>query len=112
MAGNGSSNVFRIAAPDTCSTSSTPCRIAQIIDSSGDGSGNTLNGPWKIAVDSSSRVYVAGFASDNAFKIEPAPRVPALSNPGLLILGASLSCVVLWLGRRRGRKGALASNNR
>ena len=46
----------------------------QIIDATGDGTGNTLSVPYGIAVDSTSGdVYVTGFLSDNAFQITPAP---------------------------------------
>ena len=44
----------------------------QIIDATGDGTGNTLSVPYGIAVDmTSGDVYVTGFLSDNAFKITP-----------------------------------------
>ena len=49
--------------------STASAQITQIIDSMGDGAGNTLDGPTGIAVDGSGNVYVAGYASDNAFKI-------------------------------------------
>ena len=45
--------------------------ITEIIDSTGDGAGNTLNAPKPIAVDGSGNVYVTGFFSSNAFKITP-----------------------------------------
>ena len=45
--------------------------ITEIIDATGDGAGNTLNGPFGIAVDGSGNVYVTGDFSDNAFKITP-----------------------------------------
>ena len=45
--------------------------ITEIIDSTGDGAGNTLNQPFGVAVDGSGNVYVAGFSSSNAFKITP-----------------------------------------
>ena len=44
-------------------------QITEIIDSTGDGMGNTLNYPEGIAVDGNGNVYVAGIDSDNAFKI-------------------------------------------
>jgi hypothetical protein len=53
-------------------------------------------------VDSSGNVYVTGALSNNAFKIQPIPPpVPVLSNEGLVFLGASLMCAVLWLARRQ-----------
>jgi hypothetical protein len=43
--------------------------ITEIIDSTGDGAGNTLDFSCGIAVDGNGNVYVAGAWSDNAFKI-------------------------------------------
>ena len=43
----------------------------EIIDSTGDGLGNTLSNVRGTAVDSSGNVYVVGFASHNVFKITP-----------------------------------------
>ena len=45
--------------------------ISQIIDSTGDGGGNSLAIPTLIAVDGSGDVFVTGQASDNVFKITP-----------------------------------------
>ena len=45
--------------------------IIQIIDASGDGSGNILRLPRGIAVDTMGNVYVAGQNSSNVFKITP-----------------------------------------
>ena len=45
--------------------------ITEIIDGTGDGSGNLLIRPFGIAVDGSGNVFVAGSLSDNAFKIAP-----------------------------------------
>ena len=45
--------------------------ITEIIDATGDGADNTLNGPRGIAVDGSGNVYVTGYSSANAFKITP-----------------------------------------
>jgi len=42
----------------------------EIIDATGDGSGNTLDLPRGIATDSSGNVFVAGFSTDNVFKTE------------------------------------------
>ena len=46
--------------------------ITEIIDATGDGAGNGLNGPIGIAVDTAGNVYVPGIISDNAFQITPA----------------------------------------
>ena len=43
----------------------------EIIDSTGDGAGNTLNDPFGVATDSSGNVFVAGEGSNNVFKITP-----------------------------------------
>ena len=45
--------------------------ITEIIDTTGDGAGNPLDGALGIALDGSGNVYVACFNSDNAFKITP-----------------------------------------
>lgn len=45
--------------------------ITKIIDSTGDGMGNTLTSPRGIAVDALGNVYVAGGITNNAFKITP-----------------------------------------
>ena len=45
--------------------------ITAIIDSSGDGFGNMLEGPVGLAIGDSGSAYVAGRLSDNAFKITP-----------------------------------------
>jgi hypothetical protein len=46
--------------------------ITEIIDSNGDGAGNTLDLAVRVAVDECGNVYVAGADSHNAFKITPA----------------------------------------
>jgi len=43
----------------------------EIIDSAGDGDGNTLDIIFDVATDSRGNVFVAGFFSHNAFKITP-----------------------------------------
>jgi len=45
--------------------------ITEIIDSTGDGEGNILDGTLGVSVDGSGNVYVSGRRSDNVFKIEP-----------------------------------------
>ena len=47
-------------------------KITEIIDASGDGAGNPLDGSISIAVDGAGNVYVTGYDSDNAFRITPA----------------------------------------
>ena len=47
-----------------------PKTITEIIDSTGDGSGNTLSNAPGVAVDGSGNVYVTGRDSHNAFQIE------------------------------------------
>ena len=60
--GRTSDNAFKITSAGA---------ITQIIDSTGDGAGNTLDSPYGgIAVDCVGGVYVTGLDSDNAFKIE------------------------------------------
>lgn len=67
------SDVFKIDTPGACGTGAGDpnCTITQIIDSTGDGAGNSLDGASSVAVDSSGNVYVTGSTSDNAFKIDP-----------------------------------------
>jgi streptogramin lyase len=63
VVGTDSDNVFRI----------TPAgAITEIIDASGDGTGNTLDYPIGVAVDGAGNVYVAGYDSGNVFRITPA----------------------------------------
>jgi len=47
-------------------------KIVELIDTTGDGSGNVLQYPEGLAVDESGNVYVAGRDTDNVFKITPA----------------------------------------
>jgi len=62
VTGQVSNNVFRITPTGT---------ITQIIDSTGDGGGNTLSAPIDVATDSSGNVFVAaGGFSQSVFKIE------------------------------------------
>ena len=70
VAGFASSNAFKITPAGV---------ITEIIDCTGDGTGNCtdftgnfLNRPEGIAVDVAGNAYVAGFGTDNAFKITPA----------------------------------------
>jgi len=67
FAGGNGSNAFRIDKPENCSTSTTPCQLTEIIDSSGDGLVN-LEGVRSLAINGVD-VYVAGAGSDNAFRI-------------------------------------------
>ena len=61
-AGTFSDNAFQITPGGA---------ITEIIDATGDGAGNPLDGPEGIAVDGSGNVYVTGRISDKAFKITP-----------------------------------------
>jgi len=63
VAGGSSDNVFKITPNGG---------IAEIIDSTGDGTGNILNNPINLATDSLGNMYVVGIFSNNAFKITPA----------------------------------------
>jgi len=75
-----SDNAFKISTPGTCSTSGTPCTITEIINATGDGSGNTIELPSEIATDSSGNVFVVGGISDNAFKITPGGTITEIIN--------------------------------
>ena len=46
--------------------------ITEIIDATGDGTGNGLEEPEGIAVDAAGNAYVTGRITNNAFKITPA----------------------------------------
>ncbi len=50
-------------------TSDATAQITEIIDGSGDGAGNSLIRPRGVAVDDSGNFYLAGFASDNVFRV-------------------------------------------
>ena len=64
VAGWVSDNAFRITPAGT---------ITEIIDASGDGAGNTLDGALSVAVDGAGRLYVTGEHSDNVLQITPFP---------------------------------------
>lgn len=53
------------------STPVEPAVATQIIDSSGDGEGNSFLRPSGADVDSSGNVFFGGFGTDNVFKIAP-----------------------------------------
>jgi hypothetical protein len=44
---------------------------SEILGPAGDGAGHVLDSPNGLAVDAAGNVYVAGFYSDNVFKVEP-----------------------------------------
>ncbi len=48
---------------------SSAAQVTVILDASGDGAGNVLDGPVSLAIDDSDNVYVVGTGSDNAFRI-------------------------------------------
>ena len=69
-------------------------QITEIIDSSGDGAGNTLDcgnsTACDVAVDGLGNDYVAAFNSDNVFRITPGGTI---SSPlAILVLRNSLAC--------------------
>ncbi len=65
VSGNVSNNVFKITPPYGAANAT------EIIDITGDGAGNPLWNAGGIAVDGAGNVYVAGWVSDNVFKITP-----------------------------------------
>ncbi len=78
VAGEDSDNVFKIEDANEIRHGSgnnrladTSVTITEIIDGTGDGGGNVLDGSWGVAVDDSGNVYVSGKKSNNAFKITP-----------------------------------------
>ena len=48
-----------------------PQTITEIIDSTGDGAGNTLDQALGIDIDGAGNVYIGGNASNNLFRIDP-----------------------------------------
>ena len=70
IAVDDSGNVYVTGSDSDNAFKSTPDGvITEIIDSTGDGAGNRLNGPCGIAVDASGNVYVTGRYSHNAFDL-------------------------------------------
>jgi sugar lactone lactonase YvrE len=65
VTGSGSSNAFKVADPAGANV------VTQIIDTSGDGAGHPLGSAKGIAVDRDGNVYIAGGATNNAFKVRP-----------------------------------------
>ena len=45
--------------------------MSRIIDTNGDGKGETLKAARGVMVDSKGRVYIAGAGSQNIFRIDP-----------------------------------------
>jgi len=82
VAGSSTTNAFQISTPGTCSTVGTPCTITEIIDSTGDGSGNTLGGINGVATDLPGNVFVTGLGTHNVFKIELEQGTGPPSTPG------------------------------
>ena len=62
VTGTGSHNAFKITSGGA---------ITQIIDTAGDGAGNSLIRARGIAVDGLGKVYVTGETTDNVFEIGP-----------------------------------------
>jgi hypothetical protein len=79
VTGHNTDNAFKITPGGV---------ITEIIDATGDGAGNILDGSWAIAADGAGNVYVTGDNSSNAFKITPA-QVP-LQPWGLMVTAALL----------------------
>ena len=78
VSGNLSDNAFRIDPNGV---------ITEIIDSTGDGSGNTLNGSRGVAVDGLGNVYVAGEPSRNVSGSTPMARSQRSSTPQAMAEG-------------------------
>ena len=70
-----------------------PKRISEIIDATGDGACNTLDGPRGVAADAAGNVYVAGQVSDNVFKV--AVKEPGVSGVTFTLTGGSLAAPVV-----------------
>lgn len=64
VTGRGSDNAFRITDPGQPTQT-----ITAILDASGDGAGNVLDDPFRVAVDAAGTVYVTGTMSNNVFQI-------------------------------------------
>jgi len=70
VAADASGNVFITSNLNDTIFKVTPAgKISIILDASGDGAGNTLDGPAYICVDDMGNVYVTGQISNNAFRI-------------------------------------------
>ena len=69
VSGRDSDNVFQVLDPG-----GVP-QIRVILDASGDGAGNALDGPRDLAVDGAGNVFVCAQMSANAFVVTPAGQV-------------------------------------
>jgi len=58
--------------------------ITEIIDSTGDGAGNTLTSAFAIDTDSSGNVFVTGNAGDNVFKISTPGTCSTIGTPCII----------------------------
>lgn len=75
VAGSTSHNVFRVTDPGLPAQT-----VTEIIDFTGDGSGNMLLGPHNLVVDGAGNLYVAGSSSDNVFRITPAGAITRIAD--------------------------------
>jgi uncharacterized protein YjiK len=57
-----------------------PVTVTPIIDATGDGQGNVLDGPSGVAVDHKGNVFVTGQDSDNVFQIAPDGTITEIMN--------------------------------
>lgn len=69
---------FIVLGISALAPNSAEAQITEIIDPTGDNTGNALITPWGVTTDGAGNAYVAGFFSDNAFKITPLGGISAI----------------------------------